>query len=111
MTNEGRSRRPAPTALVVVSVVTGLVFAWPFLYIVWRNVTLGSDVWGELTSASTLEALGRTVALATTVALTAAALGTALPGSSSARTCRSGGSGACSRRCRSCSRRSWAPLR
>ena len=62
----------------MVSVVTGLVFAWPFLYIVWRNVTLGSDVWGELTSASTLEALGRTVALATTVALTAAALGTAL---------------------------------
>lgn len=78
MTDERRARRPAPRVLVALSVVTGLVFAWPFLYIVWRNLTLGSDFWGELTSASTLEALGRTVALATTVALTAAALGTAL---------------------------------
>ena len=64
--------------LVALAAATGVVFAWPFAYIVWRNLTLGADVWGELTSASTLEALARTVALATAVALTASALGTAL---------------------------------
>ena len=71
------STRPAP-ALVVVSVVIGVVFAGPFLYVLTQNVRLGTDLWGELTSASTLRALWRTLSLATAVALTAAALGTAM---------------------------------
>ncbi|MBL8778757.1 MAG: iron ABC transporter permease [Acidimicrobiales bacterium] len=63
---------------MAVSMLIGLVFAGPFLYVLWRNITLGSDLWGELTSASTLRAMTRSVTLATAVSLSTAALGTAL---------------------------------
>jgi iron(III) transport system permease protein len=70
-------RRP-PFGLVAVSLVVAVLFAAPLLYLIVRNIGLGSDVWDVLDSEVALGPLRRTVVLATTVAASTAALGTAL---------------------------------
>jgi iron(III) transport system permease protein len=59
-------------------VVVGAAFAAPIVYITWRNVTLGSDVFGVLFSRQTLLPLWRTFVLATCVSVTTAVVGTGL---------------------------------
>lgn len=74
-----RARAPrAPLALVAVASVVAAVFALPLVWLVRRNVELGSDVGDVLTSARTLQPLLRSLALAVTVAIAAAVLGTGL---------------------------------
>jgi iron(III) transport system permease protein len=58
--------------------VIALLFAGPTIYLVWRNVDLGADVRETITSRRTLEALGRTLLLATAVAATSSLVGTFL---------------------------------
>ena len=65
-------------ALVAVSLLVGFAFAAPFAYVVWRNVTLGSDVLATVFSAQTLGPLWRTLQLAVLVSLSTAVLGTSL---------------------------------
>jgi iron(III) transport system permease protein len=72
-----RPRRP-PAALVVGALVVALVAAAPLGYLAWSNLDAGTDVWGAVTSSSTLEPLARTLVLATSVAATSAAVGTGL---------------------------------
>ena len=47
----GPSRRAG--LLAAPTVVVGLAFAAPFLYLGYRSFALGGDLWGELTSTST----------------------------------------------------------
>ena len=83
LSNHGRSdgsgadRRPS-TALVVSSAVVAAAFVGPLFYVIWRNVSLGSDLADELLNRSTLEALLRTVVLAVLVSSTAAVVGTGM---------------------------------
>ncbi|MEX2660223.1 MAG: iron ABC transporter permease [Acidimicrobiales bacterium] len=72
-----RAGRP-PAALVVVSLAVGALFAAPLAYLVYRNAVLGADLPRLLTSRATLDPLGRTLVLATSVTAAAAVLGTAL---------------------------------
>ena len=74
----GIPARRAPVPLRVTGGVVAVAFAFPALYLIWRNVTEGSDPIGLLTSSRTLEPLGRTIRLALTVSLSAAVLGTGL---------------------------------
>jgi iron(III) transport system permease protein len=68
----------APWMLVLVSVVIALLFAAPTLYLVWRNIELGADLWETLTSERTLLPLFRSLLLGTAVSVTAATIGTGL---------------------------------
>ncbi len=70
--------RPAPPALVAGALAVAALFAVPLVWLVQRNITLRSDLWGTLTSARTLEPLGRSVILALTVAAASCMLGTGL---------------------------------
>jgi iron(III) transport system permease protein len=70
--------RRAPAQLVVVSVVVAAVFAAPTGYLVWRNIELGADLFGALTSRRTLETLARSLWLGTMVAASASVIGTGL---------------------------------
>lgn len=63
-------------ALAVVAV--GLVFLSPFAYVVWRNVDLGTDLGEIIWDANTVHPLRRSLWLASTVALSAAVVGTGL---------------------------------
>lgn len=77
------TRRPvasaarAPRSLALVSLVVGLFFAAPLVYLAWRALT-GSGSLDALAGSDTLAALGRTLVLALTVALTTAVVGTAV---------------------------------
>jgi iron(III) transport system permease protein len=73
-----RSGRRASPLLLVTAVVVGLAFAAPLGYLGVRNLRLGGDLFGTLTSATTLHPLRRSVVLATAVSAACAALGTAL---------------------------------
>ena len=73
----GADRRPS-TALIVSSAVVAAAFVGPLFYVVWRNLSLGSDLADELLNRSTLEALLRTVVLAVLVSSTAAVVGTGM---------------------------------
>ena len=55
-----------------------IIFAFPGLYLVWRNFTSGADPLGLLFSHQTLRPLWRTVHLAFLVSISTACLGTAL---------------------------------
>lgn len=68
----------ASPVLLATSVLVGLVFAGPLLYLGYRSATLGGDLWATITSRTTLEPLARTLTLAASVSVAAAALGTAL---------------------------------
>ena len=67
-----------PYLLRAAVIVLAAAFAFPGLYLVWRNFTEGADPAGLLLSERTLDPLGRTLLLATTVSIAAMVLGTAL---------------------------------
>jgi len=71
--------RAAPRSLQLVGALLALLFAFPGMYLVWRN--LGADDGGRLsllTSERILSPLWRTTQLAVLVSLTSAVLGTGL---------------------------------
>ncbi len=68
----------APRELRVFGLICSLAFAFPGLYLIWRNFTSGADPLGLLLANETLEPFWRTVRLAVLVSLSAAGLGTAL---------------------------------
>jgi iron(III) transport system permease protein len=68
----------APWALRVAGVVLAIAFAFPGLYVVWRNISTDADPIGLLGSSRTLAPLGRTLQLAVLVSVASAAIGTAL---------------------------------
>lgn len=68
----------SPPALRVGGLVLAALFAFPGLYLLWRNFTEGADPAGLLVSDSTLPPLWRTLRLALAVSISAAVLGTAL---------------------------------
>jgi iron(III) transport system permease protein len=73
-----RPPRGAPLLLVLTGVAISALFAAPLVFVVVRNFTEGSDVWGTLTSESTLRPLANSLWLALTVTLTTAFVGTLL---------------------------------
>lgn len=75
MTRRATEARPSPW-LIAIAVAVAVVFAGPFAYLVVRNGQLGADVLDTLTRGTTLVPLARTLVLATSVAATAAVLGT-----------------------------------
>jgi iron(III) transport system permease protein len=64
--------------VVAVGVVIAAFFAGPTVYLVWRNLGLGDELWDAITSPRTIEPLLRTLWLAVTVSITAAIVGTFL---------------------------------
>ena len=78
----GRNRAPrrtrAPWVLRAVGVVLAAAFAFPGIYVVWRNISTDADPTGLLRSSRTLDPLGRTMQLAVLVSLASAAIGTTL---------------------------------
>ncbi len=69
-------RPRSPRSLAVAAAVVGVAFAGPLIYVVWRNISLGSDLAGELLVRDTLEPLRRTLVLAVLVSVSAAVIGT-----------------------------------
>ncbi len=69
---------PAPPGLTAVAAVIGLGFAAPLGYVVWQNVDLRADFLDVVWTSTTIEPLRRSLILATSVAISAAVLGTAL---------------------------------
>jgi iron(III) transport system permease protein len=59
-------------------VVVAVLFAGPTLYLVWRNLEVGADLWGQLSSPRTLGPLRRSLWLGATVGLSASVVGTGL---------------------------------
>ncbi len=74
----GRRLDRPPLGVVAVSVVIAAFFAGPTVYLVWRNLDLGAELWDAITSSRTIEPLARTLWLAVTVSITAAVAGTVL---------------------------------
>ena len=73
------TRRPqAPWALRGVGLVLAVAFAFPGLYVVWRNISTDADPIGLLGSSRTLAPLGRTLQLAVLVSFASALIGTSL---------------------------------
>ena len=70
-------RRP-PRRLVALATAVGVVFLGPFLYVVWRNVDLGTDLGSLLWSRGTWDPLRRSLWLGVVVAVSAAVVGTGL---------------------------------
>ncbi|MEL7208205.1 MAG: ABC transporter permease subunit, partial [Actinomycetota bacterium] len=64
--------------MILASAVVAALFAGPLVYVVWRNLSLGSDLVAEVFDRQTLEPLGRTVLLASLVSGTAAVIGTGM---------------------------------
>jgi iron(III) transport system permease protein len=75
--DRGAARRPS-AGLVVAAAVVAALFAGPLLYVVWRNISLGSDLADELLNRRTLDPLLRTVLLAVLVSSTTAFVGTGM---------------------------------
>lgn len=71
------TRAPARSLQLASAVLAGL-FAFPSIYLVWRNFTTDADPLGLLFSDRTLGPLWRTLRLAVAVSVSAATLGTAL---------------------------------
>lgn len=67
-----------PWALRIAGSLLAVGFAFPGIYLVWRNVTSDADPIGLLGSSRTLAPLWRTLQLAVSVSLVATVLGTAL---------------------------------
>ncbi len=70
--------RRAPRSLITASIAVAVLFAAPFVYLVWRNVELGADLGEVLGDEITHTALRHTLTLAAAVTLAATALGTTL---------------------------------
>lgn len=71
-------RGSEPWLLTAVAMAVAVLFAAPLGYVAWRNLTLGSDLWGVLTDADTLRPLRATLTLASATAAAAAVVGVAL---------------------------------
>ena len=69
--------RPSLVLLAVVAVV-GVLFSAPFVYVLWRNLELGTDLGAVVWDADTLHPLRRSLWLGGTVAVSSAIVGTAL---------------------------------
>lgn len=69
---------PAPIALRTASVLIACMFAFPAVYLVWRNISTDADPLALLGSSRTLEPLWRTLKLAVSVSVSAGLIGTAL---------------------------------
>lgn len=67
-----------PWALRIVGIAIAILFAFPGVYLVFRNFSSGAEPLELLTSSRTLEPLWRTIKLAVLVSLSAAVLGVAL---------------------------------
>lgn len=76
MTSPAAARAPFP--LAASSGVLAALFAFPALYLLWRNVTTDADLLGLLGSERTLAPLWRTIKLAVAVSATASIIGTGL---------------------------------
>ncbi len=75
----GVVRRPRPPGLLRVGgLVLAAIFAFPGLYLVWRNLTEDADPLGLVFSPRVMEPMGRTLRLAVSVSISACLLGTAL---------------------------------
>ena len=72
------NHRQAPRPVTAASLVVGILFAFPALYLVWRTITGDGDPIDLLSSARTLEPLRRSVVLAALVSASTAVLGTTL---------------------------------
>ena len=68
----------AVKGLRVFGLASAIAFAFPGLYLIWRNFTSGADPLGLLFNNQTLQPLWRTIYLASLVSTSAACLGTAL---------------------------------
>lgn len=73
-----RRGRRAPTPLVIIGLVVAGLFSAPLIYLIQRNADDVGAMFSTITSASTLEPLGRTIWLAVTVTVACGALGTAV---------------------------------
>jgi iron(III) transport system permease protein len=73
-----RTRTRPPIGLAVVATVVAAAFALPVAYLVWHDIGLGTGFFDVLRNENVAEPLRRTLVLATTVALGATAIGTAL---------------------------------
>ena len=79
MASPGRSPTGRPPALLAVTgAAVGVAFTAPLLYLAWRTATGEEDLADLYTSPATLEPLRSSLVLATTTALSAAVVGTAL---------------------------------
>ena len=74
---EHHAGRP-PWGLTLGATAIGLVFAGPLGYVVWQNLDLGSDFADVVFSPDTIGPLRRSLVLATSVACSAAVIGTLL---------------------------------
>ncbi len=72
-----RARR-APIGLIIASAATAALFAIPFVYLVFRNLSADAALFSAVASRQTLDPLLRTLWLAVSVSLTATAIGTLL---------------------------------
>lgn len=71
-------RRSRPVGLSTVSIVIGVIFAGPLLYVIIQNFRLGADIGEILTDADTWATLRRSLSLAIAVSATSAIIGTTL---------------------------------
>ena len=71
-------RRPGDLVATAVPVVVGVLFAAPLVYLVWRNLDSGADLFSVLFRSTTLLPLWRTVVLAAAVGASTAVLGSVL---------------------------------
>ena len=72
------TRGHAPAGLVAAALGIGALFAFPLAYLLWNTIGLGADFFDILRAEDVGEPLRNSLLLATTVALGATALGTAL---------------------------------
>jgi iron(III) transport system permease protein len=73
-----RRRGRVPVGLCAASLIVAAVFATPLAYLVWRNLTDGTNALDIYLSRRTLDPLRNTLVLAVAVAATSAVVGTAL---------------------------------
>lgn len=73
-----RPRRTTPWALTAISATLATLFAFPAIYLVWRNFTSETNPLRVLFTSRTLEPLQRTLVLAVAVSVTTAFAGTLL---------------------------------
>ena len=68
----------SPRGLRWTSAILAFLFAFPAIYLVWRNITSDTDPFGVLFTRRTLDPLRRTLVLAVLVSATTAVVGTVL---------------------------------
>ena len=73
-----RTDAGAPASLRLTAGILGVAFAFPALYLLWRNASIGAPVFDRVFSSRTMGPAWRTLQLAVLVSSSAAVLGTAL---------------------------------